>query len=77
MITDTTVLMADAKCLAQCIPEGAQKAVLIYLLARVAGVDTTSTTFLKDLLANAKCINGCIPDGMQVPALIYQAAQLV
>lgn len=68
MATDTNVLMDQAKCLNSCIPDGMKPAIIIYLLARLANVNTADT---KTLMANARCIDCEIPDGMKASVIVY------
>jgi len=70
--TPTDVLIAEAACVQQCVPEGMQWPVLIALFAEIAGmaVDT------KALIAGAECIQQCIPSGMQLAVLISLADQI-
>jgi hypothetical protein len=66
MPTPTDTLMADARCINQCIPSGMQLAVLISMLAKLLGMTTDTNA----MMAAARCINSCIPAGMQMAVLI-------
>lgn len=72
MTTDPNTLLANAKCLDKCIPDGAKMGILIYIFAKYANMSTDPNT----LLAGAKCLNNCIPDGAKMGVLIYIATQI-
>lgn len=67
---DPNALLAASKCF-KCIPVGEQGAVMLYLLAIIAG-ETTDPDLL---LAKAKCFK-CIPPGMQGPVMNYLLCQI-
>jgi len=60
-----------AKCFV-CIPEGKRLAVMIYLMAQIAG----SSTDPEVLLENAECIACKIPQGKQLAVLISLACEI-
>jgi hypothetical protein len=62
---DATSLLDASKCLDQ-IPPGRMDAVMIYLLAQIAGVSTDPTS----LMDNAKCIDAVIPKGMRDAVIV-------
>lgn len=64
-------LAALAACY-NCIPEGMQKPVLIYILTVLAGQEGVSAN---DLMTAAKCYL-CIPEGMQDPIISYLLDQV-
>lgn len=67
--SDAQTLVASARCLT-CIPQGSEKQVLIYLLARLAGV-----TDVQQLIEDSKCYQ-CIPPGLEGSAMIFLTNQL-
>lgn len=74
MAIDTNQVMADARCIDSCIPDGMKTAVLIYLLAKSAGVDVTDTNAL---INNARCLDSCIPDGAKASVILYLFDKMV
>jgi len=73
--TDPNVLVSQAVCFLQCIPIGEQLAVQTYLLAVIAGLDT-SQAGVQTLVNNARCFMQCIPPGDQLAVQNYILAQL-
>jgi hypothetical protein len=73
--TDPLVLAAAANCFMQCIPIGEQLAVQTYLLAVIAGLDT-SQAGVQTLINNARCFMQCIPPGDQLAVQNFILAQL-
>jgi hypothetical protein len=69
---DTNALIADATCIQQCIPEKMQNAVLISILAKIAGVSTDPAS----LMAGVNCVDQCIPDGMKPSVIISLLEQI-
>ena len=67
-MTQTDGLIANAKCIEQCLPTGMQMPALIALFAQIAGMSTPINT--QTLINNAVCIQQCIPPGMWTPVLI-------
>ncbi len=66
-------LIANAKCLDNCIPKGLQMAVLILLFGELIDMPSDAQT----LLDNATCLDQCIPDGSKMSVLISLACQIV
>jgi hypothetical protein len=73
--TDTDSLIANALCIQKCIPDGQKMAVLIYQLARIAGLPTDQAG-IQSLLDNSRCVNNCIPPGMQWAVLVGLFAKI-
>ncbi len=74
--TDPSVLAAQAICFNQCIPPGHQTAVQTYLLAVLAGFDT-SQAGASALAAQAVCFVQCVPPGEQLAVQNYLLTQLL
>lgn len=74
MAIDTNAVIASARCIDSCIPDGMKPAVLIYLLAVQAGVDPTDTNAL---IQNSRCLDSCIPDGAKASVILYLYDKLV
>lgn len=72
MSAQTDSLVQAAACDSSCIPQGLQWAVVISLLAKIAGVSTDTNS----LMANAVCINSCIPQGLQLAVMISLLSQI-
>lgn len=68
--------LSSVQCIANCVPEGAQKPLLIYLFLRLLGMNADTTT-LNSVLRSARCIINCIPEGAQMGVLNYLATQIV
>lgn len=68
--------LAGARCIIRCVPEGAQKPILIYLFLRLLGMNADTAT-LNTVLANAKCVINCIPEGAQMGVLNSLASQIL
>lgn len=66
----------NAACILNCVPEGAQKGVLIALLMRLNSMAITPAT-IQTLLSDAKCVIQCIPEGAQMGVLNSLASQLL
>ena len=64
---DSTSLLAASECLDQVIPAGRMPAVIVYLLATIAGVSTDP----ESLLAASKCIDKVIPAGAMPAVQTY------
>lgn len=71
---DPTALPTQAKCFT-CIPKNAQKAVELYLLAKIAGL-ATDQTGVDTIVANAKCFVKCIPGDSKDAVEIFLLAQI-
>jgi len=74
--TDPSVLANTANCFACTIPPGDQLAVQTYLLAVIAGVDT-SAAGVQALVNSANCFACTIPPGMQLAVQNYLLTQLL
>ena len=72
--TDPKVLVTNAKCFLSCLTPKEQLAVQTYLLAVIAGVDT-SATGVKALVKQANCFF-CIQPNEQLQIQNYLLAQL-
>lgn len=69
----TDSLVQGAACINSCITGSMQWAVMISLLAKIAGVSASTDS----LMQNASCINSCIPDGMKLAVMISLLSQIV
>lgn len=72
-LCDPDTLVADARCIDHCIPDGSKLAVLISLFCKVANMNCDPDS----LVADAKCIITCVPPGMYLPILVNLACQIV
>lgn len=64
---DSSDLLNASRCIDTCVPDGAKDAVLIYILATMAGVSTDPA----DLINASRQIDCCVPKGMR-QAIIAQ-----
>jgi len=74
--TDPSDLANAARCISCVIPPGDQLAVQTYLLALIAGVDTSSSG-IQTLVNAARCFSSCIPPGDQLAVQNYLLTQIV
>jgi len=74
--TDPSTLANTARCFDSCIPPGMQPAVQTYLLAVIAGQDTSSAG-IQALVNNARCFGMCIAPGDQLAVQNYLLVQLL
>lgn len=75
MITTNPSELANAsRCYNECIPQGMQLAVIIYILANQAGLENLTPSQLANL---SRCYNSCIPAGEQISVINYLLNQLV
>lgn len=72
VLCNPDALVADAKCISTCIPDGSKLAVLISLFCKVAGMNCDPDSLVSD----AKCIITCIPPGLYLPILVNLACQI-
>ena len=70
MSCDPNTLLEEAKCL-NCVPEGDQLLVAIYLAAQIAGVAADPD----QLMADAVCLQ-CIPESARWQVILYLACQI-
>lgn len=71
---DPNTLPTQAKCFT-CIPKSAQKAVELYLLAKIAGL-ATDYNGVAQIVANAKCFVKCVPGDSRDAVEIFLLAQI-
>lgn len=74
MAADPSALVSSATCFDTCIPPGMQLGVQTYLLAVLAGVDTSNPSALVN---DARCFGQCIPPGDQLAVQNYLLSLLV
>jgi hypothetical protein len=69
---DATSLLAASECLDQQVPPGRMDAIMIGLLAQIAGVSADPTS----LMDNAKCIDAVVPKGMRDAVILWLLCQI-
>lgn len=74
--TDPSTLANAARCFLCTVPPGDQLAVQTYLLAIIAGVDTSSDG-VQALVNNARCFSCTIPPGDHLAVQNYLLVQLL
>ena len=73
MALDPNQLADQARCIQNCIPDSSmQMAVLISLMAQLAGVAATTQADIQAMVTNASCY-ACIPEGDRMGVLVYLA----
>lgn len=68
---DPTALLEAAKCIEACTTEGQRLAIIVYLLAKIAGESTDPTA----LMEAAKCIL-CLTDGQMEAIRVWLTCQI-
>ena len=71
MACDPNTLLASAACIENCTMEGQRSAIIVSLLAQIAGVPASTGADVNNLLANAKCIEDCLTLGQMQAVRVY------
>jgi hypothetical protein len=72
MPSATDSLIANARCIGECVPQGFYLPILVSLYAQLNGMSTPINT--QTLISNALCVQQCVPPGMLLPVLISLVA---
>lgn len=68
---DPTTLLENARCIEGCTTSGQREAIIVWLLAQIAGVSADPQT----LMTNAQCVS-CLTQGQLEAVRVWLACQI-
>ena len=72
---DPNVLLENAKCVEACTTEGQRQAIIVWLLAQIAGEDADTAEQVNALLGNSKCVL-CLTEGQMEAVRVWLTCQI-